>query len=171
MKKIFAVLCAAVCGCAQLPDVPARDALTPGQREFKEKLRAFSARRYALAKDISEKSGLPIPPEAHEFFKAAISGSESDVKTRADALHEDIQSYMSIPELRNALWATAHETMGVYVEIWEEWKKDVFLMRLFYEPILSAMPPGSVYFGGTDLGRFLPTLMNEVEDAGIFCLT
>ena len=44
-------------------------------------------------------------------------------------------------------------------------------MKLFYEPILSVMPPGSIYFGGTDPGRFLITMMNDVTGSGVFCLS
>ena len=56
-------------------------------------------------------------------------------------------------------------------EEWIKWGKDASLVAMFYEPVLKSMPAGSVYFGGTDAGRFWITMMNEVEDAGILCLT
>jgi len=147
-----------------------KETLSPEQERFKAAMQTFSERRYDLAQKISKELNLPIPLRAHRFFQAAISGDEKEVAERMDAFGET-KGYPQDPELYNELWVTIHETVDVYDGIWKGWEKDVGLLRLFYEPILSVMPPGSIYFGGTDPGRFLITLMNEVEGSKVFCLT
>jgi len=147
-----------------------QEALSPEQERFKAAMQTFSEQRYGLAQKISEEFDLPIPPQIHRFFQAAIAGDEKRVAKSAKWFGGTTSS-PKIPWLQNAVYATIHETSGVYDCVWDEWKKDADLLKLFYEPILSVMPPGSIHFGGTDPGRFLMTLMNEVEGANIFCVS
>jgi hypothetical protein len=43
---------------------------------------------------------------------------------------------------------------------------------MFHEPVLAAIPNGSIYFGGTDFGRFVITTVNELQEPPtIFCIT
>ena len=147
-----------------------QEALSPEQEQFKAAMKTFSERRYALAQKISEEHDLPIPPQIHRFFQAAIAGDEKAVAKRAKWFGGATAS-PKIPGLQNVVYPTIHETSGAYECVWDEWKKDVGLLKLFYEPILNAMPPGSIYFGGTDPGRFMITLMNEIQGSKVFCLT
>ena len=49
---------------------------------------------------------------------------------------------------------------------------DSSLLAMFYEPVLSSMPKGSIYLGGTDSGRFVITTVNALkEPQPIFCIT
>ncbi len=64
-----------------------------------------------------------------------------------------------------------HETFGIW-EVWENWKRDSQLLGLFHEPVLSSMPGDSLYFGGTDYGRFVITTVNAVKQPSpVFCVT
>ena len=148
--------------------------LSPEQAQFKVDLPAdlqtFSQQRYALEQKISEELDLPIPPKAHDFFQAAIAGHESNVTNRFALLHENQEMDERIPALQNALFPPIHEVLGIY-EQWDVWKKDSDLLNMCYAPILNSMPSGSIYFGGTDPGRFVVTMMNEVEGSNLFCIT
>ncbi|MCL1922061.1 MAG: tetratricopeptide repeat protein [Kiritimatiellaeota bacterium] len=163
-------LASALLAASLLQGCGKQEALSPEQEQFKDAMRTFSERRYALAQKISKELDLPIPPQVHRFFQAAIAGDERGViKQRkwfwngtADPQKEALQTIA---------WSATHETCGVYDCVWEEWRKDAGLLKLFYEPILSVMPPGSIYFGGTDAGRFLITMMNEEQGSNVVCLT
>ena len=49
------------------------------------------------------------------------------------------------------LWGPVHETLGAY-EQFHSWSPE--LLRKFGKGIISRIPSGSIYFGGTDAGRF-----------------
>ena len=150
----------------------AQDALSPEQQQFKAALQTFSGQRYGLLKKIAAELDLPVPLEVHPFFEAAIAGDEKGVIKQFASLSDKVEyNYSLNPALRNELWAPIHETIGAYEDMWEGWKKDAELMKMFYEPILKVMPLGSIYFGGTDPGRFMITPMNEVGSSNVFCLT
>ena len=137
--------------------------------DIKEKLKAFTEQRYALLKKISSERNLPLPPSVHLFFEEAKKGNvEETIKLYDETLTTD--GSRRIPELYTELFAPVHEVLGVY-EQWSDWKENATLFKMFYEPILKIVPPGSVYFGGTDSGRFLVTMANEVDNAGILCVT
>ena len=147
----------------------AQEKLSPEQKQFKATLLKFSGQRYALVQKMSTELNLTIPPQIHRFFKAALSGDEKGVAKLCRSFWEEKDGYRT-PDLHNALWPPIHETIYAY-DTWTSWKKDVGLLKLFYEPILSVMPPGSIYFGGTTPGRFLITLMNDTGSSNVFCLT
>jgi hypothetical protein len=124
-----------------------------------------------LAIDLSKKLDLPLPEKAHEFFKAAEAGDWATVSNRFAELTNRGEHGWVVPELRNELWAPIHETLGIY-EQWVEWKQDSTLLKIFYQPVLASMPTGSIYFGGTDPGRFVITTANTIhQDSIVYCLT
>jgi len=138
--------------------------------DFGADVRKFSSLRHQLAIDLAKQLDLSLPEKAHEFFKAAEAGDWSSVSNR----FQDLKlpgPYSIIPELRNELWSPVLETLGGY-EQWVEWKKDSALLKMFYQPVLTSMPKGSVYFGGTDPGRFVITTANAIKQApDVYCLT
>jgi hypothetical protein len=58
------------------------------------------------------------------------------------------------------VWAAVHETFGV-MEIAREWPAQPLLD--YGEAILGSLKPGMAYVGGTDAGRYIPTLLNETS--------
>ena len=112
-----------------------------------------------------------LPKGVSNFFNAAEIGDWLAVSNRFETFVRPETYGTAIPELRNELWAPIHETLGLY-EVWVGWKRNSSMLRMFYTPILSTMPKGSVYFGGTEQGRFVITAVNAVTNQqGIFCLT
>src|SRR4029077_17895219 len=74
------------------------------------------------------------------------------------------------PALRTAIWATISETIGAY-ETFHDW--DSKWLRRFGRGIIDSIPNGSIYFGGTDPGRFAITVLSESHRDGrpFFTLT
>src|SRR4029079_10157946 len=61
----------------------------------------------------------------------------------------------------DAIWAPIHDTLGVAQET-QKWPAQKLLD--YGNAVLDALRPGMVYVGGTDPGRFIPTLLNETSD-------
>ena len=59
------------------------------------------------------------------------------------------------------LWGPIQETFGV-LEIAHKWPPDKLLS--YGQAVLDSLRPGMVYAGGTDPGRFIPTLLNDTSD-------
>lgn len=139
--------------------------------DFGNIVREFSVRRHKLLNEVSQQRGLPVPEGVEEFFKAAEAGDWLTVSNRFGKLAVRGPAGGTIPELRNELWAPVHETLGLY-EVWVDWGKDSSLIELFSKPVLTSMPKGSIYFGGTDWGRFVITAANAVQQPPpVHCLT
>ncbi len=142
-----------------------------GAPDFGDAVRKFSAARPKLDQELSSRLNLPMPYEALAFFRVAITGNWESVSNRFQKVARRGENGGTIPELRSELWAPVHETLGIW-EVWAGWKEDSSLLALFYEPVFKAMPKGSIYFGGTDSGRFVITTINAMKDPPpLFCIT
>ena len=138
--------------------------------DFGQMVKDFSARRHALAQDLSTRLNLPLPPEAEAFFQAAATGPWDAVSNAIAALRPQ-SAQTTHSGLVNELWAPIHEAWGAW-EVWHGWQENSELLALFYEPVMASMPAGSIYFGGTDSGRFVITAANELRDPPpVLCLT
>ena len=139
--------------------------------DFGAAVQKFSASRQKLAQDLSSRLNLPLPSQADAFFRVAVTGNWESVSNHFAQVQQRSGYGSANPQLQNELWAPIHETMGVW-EVWAGWKEDSSLLALFYEPVLSSMPKGSIYFGGTDHGRFVITTVNALQEPPpIFCIT
>ena len=143
----------------------------PAAPDFAQTVRDFSANRYQLLQDLAARLNLPLPPEAEAFFQAALAGDWPAVSNQLARMQAQEPCQARQPALMNELWAPIHETWGLY-EVWAGLKEDSELMAMFTEPILDSMPAGSIYFGGTDPGRFAITAANAQRDPPpVLCLT
>ncbi|MBI3986382.1 MAG: tetratricopeptide repeat protein [Lentisphaerae bacterium] len=106
------------------------------------------------------------------FFKAAEEGDWVSVSNKFKAfLRTDERRDGVIHDVQNELWSPILETLGI-CDVWVGWKKDSALLKLLYDPIMSSMPKGSIYFGGTDHGRFVITTVNALQEPPpVFCMT
>ena len=139
--------------------------------DFGQTVRDFSANRHKLIQELAARLNLPLPPEAEAFFQAALAGDWTAVSNQLAQMQAQDPCQARQPALMNELWAPIHETWGLY-EVWAGLKEDSELMAKFTEPILDSMPAGSIYFGGTDPGRFAITAANALRDPPpVFCLT
>ena len=164
MRRLIAkiVVIAAICspGFAQEP-----------AKDFGVAVRKFSAERHKLVRHLSSQLHLSLPSQAEVFFRAAETGTWESVSNRFEQVKETGEYGGAISELRNELWAPIHETLGIW-EVWVGWKEDSSLLAMFHGPVLSSMPKGSIYFGGTEYGRFAITTINALQaPQPVFCIT
>jgi len=139
--------------------------------DFSQTVRDFSANRHQLIQDLSARLNLPLPPGVDAFFQAAEAGDWAAASNQLAQLKGADSCHPAIVPLANELWAPIHETWGLYT-VWTGLKENPELMVRFTEPILDSMPAGSIYFGGTDAGRFAITAVNALRDPPpVFCLT
>ena len=139
--------------------------------DFSQTVRDFSADRYKLVQELSTRLSLPLPPEAEAFFQAALAGDWATASNRFAELKSADACQARRPPLMNELWAPIHETWGLY-EVWAGLQEDAELMTAFTDPILDSLPADSIYFGGTDAGRFAVTAANALKASPpAFCLT
>ena len=139
--------------------------------DFGQTVRDFSANRHKLVQDLSARLSLPLPPSVEPFFQAALAGDWTAVSNQLAQMQAQEPCQSQQPALMNELWAPIHETWGLY-EVWAGLNDDSELMAMFTEPILDSMPAGSLYFGGTDAGRFAVTAVNALRDPPpVLCLT
>jgi tetratricopeptide (TPR) repeat protein len=121
------------------------------------KLSEFARDRLALTQAMARKFKVDAPPELEQFFAAAEAGRWDDVKTLFGALRER----RSTNESLNKLWGPILETYGT-AEIAHDWPAQKLLD--YGQAVLGSLREGMVYSGGTDPGRFIPTLLNETGD-------
>jgi hypothetical protein len=121
-----------------------------------DKLTSFVAKRRDLIHHMAEILKVNLPPEVDRFFDAAQDGRWEEQRAMFEALRAQRADH---PEL-NALWGAISESYGVSEAV-HDWSAPALLG--YGEAILGSLKPGSVYLGGTDAGRFIPTLLNETS--------
>jgi len=120
----------------------------------------FAKNRRLVLLAMAKKYKLVVSPEIKAFFDAAERGHWDEINERFAALWNLKKSTNAPPELRT-LWGPILETLGV-AESAHDWPAQRLLD--YGNSILDSLRPGMVYVGGTDPGRFIPTLMNETSD-------
>lgn len=126
-----------------------------------EKVSRFAANRRNVLHAYAEELKAPVPAEFEKFFDQAESGRWEDLHAMFLDLNERRRrGEMDSPE-QTRLWAVLFETHGV-AEVAHDWPAQQLLD--YGHAVLGALRPGMVYLGGTDAGRFIPTLLNETED-------
>jgi tetratricopeptide (TPR) repeat protein len=124
------------------------------------KVRQFARNRRALAHALAERFKIEVPADVERFFAAVESGNWDEI----DAAFKPIgERYKAKPPPRDidVLWGPILEALGV-AESAHDWPAERLLD--YGDAVLGSLRPGMVYVGGTDPGRFIPTLLNETSD-------
>jgi hypothetical protein len=124
------------------------------------KVVAFAESRRAIAEKMAKRAKVQVTPEIEAFFAAVQAGKWEDITNRFEKLNQLRRSEHGGEDLR-ALWSPIMETFGV-AETAHSWPGQKLLD--YGQAVLGSLKPGMVYVGGTDPGRFIPTLMNETTD-------
>jgi hypothetical protein len=161
-------LCA---GCTQKPSAiweALKDPATAAQ------LKAFVAEKEAQAAAASQAEGKKLLPEFEAFFAAAkkgdwlaVSNHFVDMRKRA---HDFDHPGPSDERLSGAPWQAVKEVWGACGAFGTGDEK---YCAAFGNDIIASIPPGSIYFGGTDPGRFIVTALQKshVKADPFFTLT
>jgi hypothetical protein len=126
---------------------------------------AKSNQVYLATRDV----GAPVPPEVWKMFAAASSG---DWKSSTDLLRAISTNYHANAAHRLApeVWFRVQD-VGGFCELLAT--NNLKFIRLFADEVFKVVAPGSIYFGGTDPGRFVITALSLSHEEGqpFFTLT
>lgn len=162
-----AVLGLAAAVAAQKPEAPAPAPATtsPAPRWFDGRLRAFFAAKQAQARQLAERAKQPIAPEVWPYFDAGIRGDWQTATNLWSAMRRRAHQYegTTSDDTLDPVWSPILETDLAW-EQFANWQERYVLA--FGKDIIKSIPPGSIYFGGTDPGRGVITAMSESHAEG-----
>jgi len=123
----------------------------------------------ALAVDASE----TISRDFQRFFQAAIEGDIQTVTNRYEFFkrhHPQYAGTNAIDRLRTPYWSPVLEICLAYDHVAN---CDPKYTPILADGIINSIPPGSIYFGGTDPGRGVPTAFEKssIDGDPFFVLT
>jgi len=167
-----AVLAFVAAVAAQKPQADS-PAPTPGAKPwFDARLRAFFAAKAAQARQLAEQAKQPVAPEVWPYFEAGTRGDWQTATNLWVAMRHRAHQYEgTTPDATlNACWSPILETDLAW-EQFANWQEKHVLA--YGNDIIKSIPPGSIYFGGTDPGRGVITAMSESHAEGkpFFTLT
>jgi len=128
------------------------------ERVIADKFSRFAAGRRDLFRALAARLGRSVSPDVERFFELAQHGSWEELEAAYQALQH--RRAAGAEDLRS-VWGAIFETFGA-AETVHEWPAERLLE--YGNAILGALRPGMVYVGGTDPGRFIPTLLNDTTD-------
>jgi hypothetical protein len=135
------------------------------QQQF-DRLKAFSAAKLKQSQTLAAAAGEKISPEFQRFFNAATNGDWQTVTNMFESFkqrHPQYERVKGVPEdvsLSTSYWQPVLEIWLAYIHVV---LCDPEYTRLAVDDIISSIPPGSIYFGGTDPGRGLPTAFSKSQ--------
>jgi beta-lactamase regulating signal transducer with metallopeptidase domain len=142
-------------------------------------LKAFSVAKEKQSKTLAAKVNQKISPEYRTFFDAATTGNGQVITNMFESFKRRHPQYQ-----HQNKEATDHPDMSLAVNYWSPVLEismayyDVLAGEPKYiqkaaDGIINSIPKGSIYFGGTDPGRALPTAFckSHVDGDPFFILT
>jgi hypothetical protein len=109
---------------------------------------------------MAAKLKVEVPEEVQRYFAAAEAGRWEEQTNLFELLKKERQG-ADAPEGLKVLWGPIMEAFGVAEEA-HRWPAQALLD--YGHAILDPLRPGMIYVGGTDAGRFIPTLLNETSE-------
>ena len=128
------------------------------------KMKQFARSRREVMRAMARQKNVEIPELVERYFDALESGDWAQIKAAFDAISggEANAGFGSerLPAVRD-LWAPIIDAYGVaeQVHLWPAQK-----LLDYGNSVLGSLRPGMVYVGGTDEGRWVPTLLNETSE-------
>ena len=123
-----------------------------------DKLARFARSRREIARALARHHNVEVPADVERFFDIVESGRWDETKALFEALRAQRMNESDAGAGLTKLWPAVMETFGVAAEV-QKWPAQKLLD--FGSSIMDSLRPGMVYIGGTDPGRFIPTLLNE----------
>jgi hypothetical protein len=137
----------------------------------------FSIAKQKQIRDFADTISTRVPATVWRFYEAV---RVDDWKTATNlAMHINAASHRysdkadddaMTPALGTLIWPPISETYGAYIQF-HNW--DNRWLHRYGDAIIKSIPPGSIYFGGTDPGRFVISVLceSQVEGRPFFTLT
>jgi hypothetical protein len=122
-------------------------------------LQSFAQAKENQSRDLAAKAGEQITPDFQRYFDAATRGDWQTVTNRYDYFKHHHPQYSKGTNaydagLRTAYWQPILEICLAYDQVVN---CDPKYTAILADGIINSIPAGSVYFGGTDPGRGVPT--------------
>lgn len=130
------------------------------------KLRSFGKTRRRLAHALAQRHGVDVSAAVERFFDAVESGDWEAIDTAFKAINggdSGASPNVNRPADVLRLWPAIIDAYGAAEQV-HDWPAHELLA--YGKAILDSLPPGMVYVGGTDNGRWIPALLNDTEDGG-----
>jgi hypothetical protein len=143
--------------------------------EMAAQLKSFVTQKVAQADAAFKAGGPAMPADFKNFFSAAekgdwlaVSNAFLDLKKHVD--HQEGTASPDFSFAHGVQWEAAKEIWGVFDAFNEGDEK---YSAAFGNDVIASIPPGSIYFGGTDPGRFIVTALQKSQVGGdpFFSLT
>lgn len=125
-----------------------------------DKLGHFARNRRDITYAMAAKYNVQVPASVREFFDAMERGDWNQTQSMFQSLSNLIRSADAPEGLHEKIWAPIVEAYGV-AETAHKWPAQQLLD--YGQAVLGSLKPGMVYVGGTDAGRFIPTLLSETS--------
>jgi outer membrane murein-binding lipoprotein Lpp len=156
-----------ISGCAKKQMASFQSLKNP---ELAAQLKSFVAEKEAQANGATNK----MPSEFQAFFAVAAKGDWPAVSNAFIELRKHAGPYehsgKADERLRDTAWQAVVETWGALEAIGEG---DERYSMVFGTNVIACIPAGSIYFGGTEAGRFIITALqkSQVQGEPFFTLT
>lgn len=126
-------------------------------QQVAERLDRFVLRRWEVVQNMANAAGIAVPTEVTRFYELAGAGLWDEVEALYSALVQ-IREREGDDSALTRFMPALLETMGVHEAV-RDWPAQALLD--YGKVVLDSVPPGGVYLGGSDSGRFIPTLLAE----------
>ena len=121
----------------------------------------FIQDKEAHARLLAKKLDLKVSPDVWAFFRTAQTGTIGAITNAFERLKKRASQYEGSrddPTVGTPVWQTLIE-VELAVEGFQE--RDLKYSMAFGKGVINSIPPGSIYFGGTDPGRGLVTALSK----------
>jgi hypothetical protein len=145
---------------------PAQKALSSAMTK---RIEQFFADKESQAKALAKRENQEQAPEVWKFFAAGKKGDWENAVILYQGLRSGAYQYSGgrkDKRLETMVWQPINEAFGAYEE---SANGDERYVTMFARDILDIIPPGSIYFGGTDPGRWLVTLFAKSHEKADPC--
>jgi hypothetical protein len=177
IRGFWIALCVALGACGS------KEAST---RKLDPDMARLVAEKRAQTKEMAAAETNPVPAEVWTFFDLVGRNDWRRATNVFEHLRQESAQYYTPPPpqgfrallqelfgrlrasrppsaINDALWCPVHETLGV-AESFHDW--DGQLLHRFGRGIIDSIPTNSIYFGGTDPGRFVITALSQSHREG-----
>jgi tetratricopeptide (TPR) repeat protein len=134
------------------------------QSAVSAQLKAFFAAKEAQARALAKAEGKELPRESAAFFAAAAKGDTGTVTNLLDTMRKQYPSFGGADQsLSEPAWEPILEIGGA-LEVFAD-AGDRYPIA-FGQDVIKSIPRGSVFFGGTDWGRFVISALSTSQING-----
>ena len=131
---------------------------------FNARLQTFFVKKARQAHQLADLEKKSIDPHIWEYFDAGIKGDWVTAGNLYRATRaRSYQSGKRDESLETMAWQPMDETFLAYLQFAHLQQKNLLA---FAQGTINSIPPGAIYFGGTDAGRAVITAMSDSQIDG-----